>query len=66
MSEAEEAREEAPQAGGNEKGFFSKHGPAIFLAAFVIYLILLVIGVVAEIFDIQPILDWWIWRPPGK
>ncbi|GAB4486099.1 MAG: hypothetical protein OHK006_13380 [Thermodesulfovibrionales bacterium] len=40
--------------------------PKVFLAGFVVYLVLLTIGVVAEVFKIQSILDWWIWKPPGK
>ena len=48
------------------KGFFGKHGAEIGLAVFVIYLILLLIGVTAEIFRIQWILDWWIFQPPQR
>jgi hypothetical protein len=48
------------------KGFFGKYGPTMFLVGFIIYFVLLLIGVIAEIFDIESILDWWIWRPPGK
>lgn len=40
--------------------------PKVFLAGFFVYLVLLIIGVVAEVFKIQSILDWWIWKPPGK
>ncbi len=47
-------------------GLFDKYGPKIFLAGFILYLILLSIGTVAEVFKIQSILDWWIWRPPGR
>jgi hypothetical protein len=47
-------------------GFWDKYGSWLFLGGFTIYLILLIIGVIAEIFDIESILDWWIWRPPGK
>ncbi|MBF0274814.1 MAG: hypothetical protein HQK84_06245 [Nitrospinae bacterium] len=38
----------------------------IFTAVLVIYITLLGIGTIAELFDIESILDWWIWRPPGK
>jgi hypothetical protein len=48
------------------KGFFHKYGPMLFLGGFIVYIILLFIGLIAEIFDIESILDWWIWRPPGK
>jgi hypothetical protein len=41
-------------------------GQKLLWAGLFIYLVLLIIGVIAEIFDIEPILDWWIWRPPGK
>ncbi len=48
------------------EGFFDKYGPKIFLAGFILYLILLSIGTGAEVFKRQSILDWWIWRPPGR
>lgn len=48
------------------KGFFSKHGTEIGLAVLGIYLMLLVAGVIAEIFKIQWILDWWIFQPPQR
>jgi hypothetical protein len=48
------------------KEFITKNGSAIGMAVLICYIILLAIGVVAEIFDIQWILDWWIWSPPGK
>lgn len=47
-------------------GFFRKHGSTIGLVALIGYVILLGIGVTAEVFRIQWILDWWIWSPPGK
>ncbi len=47
-------------------GFWGTYGSRIMLVILVGYLILLGIGVVAEVFKIQSILDWWIWRPPGK
>lgn len=58
--------EETIAAQGGIKGFFQKHGSTIFLVGFIGYFILFLIGVIAEIFKIQSILDWWIWRPPGK
>lgn len=48
------------------KGFFKKHGPEIGLAVLIIYVILLGIGTIAEVFEIQSILDWWIFRSPGR
>jgi len=48
------------------KGFFRKHGATIGLAVLIGYVILLGIGVIAEVFKIQSILDWWIWSPPGR
>jgi hypothetical protein len=48
------------------RGFFRKHGSTIGLVVLVGYVILLGIGVIAEVFKIQWILDWWIWSPPGK
>lgn len=56
------AQEETPKG----TGFFAKYGQHLIIAGLAAYLALLITGVVAEIFDIQPILDWWIWRPPGK
>lgn len=49
-----------------DAGFFSKRWPDIFLALLLIYVILLGIGVFAEVFKVQSILDWWIWRAPGS
>jgi len=59
------AREEGQGAKKNG-GFWDRYGQYIVVALLAGYLALLVTGVVAEIFDIQSILDWWIWRPPGK
>ena len=47
-------------------GFWDRYGQKIMLGGLGAYLVLLLIGVIAELFDIQSILDWWIWRPPGK
>jgi len=49
-----------------EAGFLSKYRDHLIIGGLAAYLILLIIGVVAEVFHIQPILDWWIWSPPGK
>ena len=51
---------------GRIKDFFTQHGPLLGMVVLIGYLILLGIGVFAEVFDIQWILDWWIWSPPGK
>ncbi len=48
------------------RGFFRKHGSTIGLLVLIAYVILLGIGIIAEVFRIQWILDWWIWSPPGK
>jgi len=56
----------APDQPGGIKGFFIKYGSVIAMTAVVGYMVLLGIGVFAEIFKIQWILDWWIWSPPGK
>ncbi len=48
------------------KGFFGRHGAKMILAVLVFYVILLATGTIAEIFHIDSILDWWIWRPVGK
>ncbi|HET6515662.1 MAG TPA: hypothetical protein VFG09_10920 [Thermodesulfovibrionales bacterium] len=48
------------------KSFFDKYGAYMIIIGLVAYVLLLAIGTLAEIFNIQSILDWWIWRPPGK
>ncbi|MGD1074713.1 MAG: hypothetical protein ABR903_01335 [Thermodesulfovibrionales bacterium] len=57
----EAALEKQPAKGGG--GFFEKYGPTLVLTVLVMYVILLGIGTYAEVFKIQSILDWWIWRP---
>lgn len=42
-------------------GFWARYGTGIALGALVLYVILLAIGTVAELFDIQSILDWPIY-----
>jgi hypothetical protein len=64
MAETHEEKQETGQP--DMKGFFGKHGAEIGLAVFLIYVILLILGVTAEIFKIQWILDWWIFQPPGR
>ena len=46
--------------------FWTRHGGNIGLAVLIIYVILLAIGTVAEIFEIDSILNWWLFRPPGR
>ncbi|MGD0886857.1 MAG: hypothetical protein ABSA46_18605 [Thermodesulfovibrionales bacterium] len=57
----EVALEKKPAEGGG--GFCKKYGATIILVVLVMYVILLGIGTFAEVFNIQSILDWWIWRP---
>ena len=53
--------------GEGKKGtFWARHGPTAGVILLVLYTVLLLIGTVAEIFDIEPILEWWIFRPPGR
>ncbi len=64
----EQQTQDAPQQaeGGKPEGFWGKYRDYIILGVLYLWLALLTIGVIAEIFDIQSILDWWIWKPPGK
>ena len=65
MTETHEEQTQGPQPSG-VKVFFKKHGAEIGLAALVIYLVLLAVGVFAEVFKMQWILDWWIFQPPSR
>ncbi|HXX81836.1 MAG TPA: hypothetical protein VEI46_09815 [Thermodesulfovibrionales bacterium] len=47
-------------------GFFDKYGAYLIMGGLIFYVVLLAIGTFAEIFNIQSILDWWIWSPPGR
>lgn len=62
--------EDIESKSNNEEGkadtFWGRNGANIGLAVLVLYVILLMIGTVAEIFNIDSILDWWIFRPPGR
>ena len=67
----QQLKDQCNQSSGAEefsgiRGFFRRHGSTIGLAVLIGYVILLGIGVIAEVFRIQWILDWWIWSPPGK
>jgi hypothetical protein len=69
MEEGTHGTEEIPagESGhSEEQGFFKKHWDVIFIAALFLYLALLITGLIAEIFDIESILHWWIWSPPGS
>jgi len=46
--------------------FWEKHSSDFFVALFLLWVVLLIVGTIAEVFDITWILDWPIWRPPGK
>ena len=60
------AEQDTGEAHSGIKNFFTTHGPTLGMVVLIGYLILLGIGVFAEVFKIQSILDWWIWSPPGK
>ena len=51
---------------GKKDTFWGKHGANIGLVILILYTILLAIGTAAEIFEIDSILNWWIFRPPGR
>ncbi len=51
---------------GREDTFWGKHGANIGLVVLILYTILLAIGTAAEIFEIDSILNWWIFSPPGR
>ncbi len=51
---------------GSEGGLWDKYGQKVIMGVIAAYLLLLFVGVIAELFDIESVLDWWIWRPPGK
>jgi hypothetical protein len=51
---------------GGIRGVLKGHGAQITLAILIGYLILLGIGVTAEVFKIQSILDWWIFKAPSR
>lgn len=74
LEEHTEAQEEERPEGGTPAGsepagirvFFKRHGAEIGLVVLIGYVILLGIGVIAEVFKIQWILDWWIFTPPRR
>lgn len=63
---SEEINQENKDQERTEDTFWSRHGANIGLVVLIIYVILLAIGTAAEIFEIDSILNWWIFRPPGR
>ena len=47
-------------------GTVRRQGSGIGIAILVGYLVLLGIGVIAQVFNIQYVLDWWVFRAPGS
>jgi hypothetical protein len=45
--------------------FWRHYSSWIVVALMVIWVFLLIIGTIAEVFHIEKILSWAIWRPPG-
>lgn len=65
MTNSAESDDRGPQdAGGGavSDSFWGKHRDDIILGLLVVYVILLGIGTVAELFDIRSILSWPIYR----
>ncbi len=58
----------APEAPAQAKtaSFWQKHRAELGLAALVLYVALLALGTIGELFDVQWILDLPLFRPPGK
>lgn len=46
--------------------FWDKHSSEVTLFLMVVWVVLLIVGTIAEIFDIKWVLSWPIWQPPGK
>lgn len=66
MQAVETHKEDTGQGGPLSGGLWDRYGHGVMLGGLAAYLLLLFIGVIAEVFDLQSVLDWWIWRPPGK
>ena len=49
-----------------EQSFFQKNKDKLGLAVFLIYVLLLGLGTIGEIWEIEWILDLPLFRPPGK
>jgi len=50
----------------NDQKFLNKNKEKLGLGALLIYLLLLVLGTIGEIWEIEWILDLPLFRPPGK
>ncbi len=50
------------QALSGIESFWKKHGAGIIMGVLFFYVILLAIGTYADLFKIQSILDWWIFK----
>ncbi len=55
---------ETPQA--EPPSFWNRHKAEIGLAVVVLYVFLLALGTIGELFDVEWILDLPLFRPPGK
>ncbi len=62
----EDVEDKNPEKESRADTFWGRNGANIGLAVLGLYVILLLIGTVAEIFNIDSILNWWIFRPPGR
>lgn len=70
MTESQEAttheQPPAPKKSAGSGSPWQKHKAEIGLAALVLYVLLLALGTVGELFDVDWILDLPLFRPPGK
>ena len=66
METIKPSQETSPGFLGRIKKFSSKHKGQIGLAILIIYIFLLSLGTVGEVWDVEWILDLPIFRPPGK
>jgi hypothetical protein len=62
MSVSKTGKPEGTGARAEAEGFWSKHQSDVLLALLFVYVILLGIGTVAELFHIESILRWPIYR----
>ncbi len=62
MSVSRSGKGEKPGVRAEAAGFWSKHQSDVLLALLFLYVILLGIGTVAELFHIESILRWPIYR----
>ncbi len=66
MTDPEEMSKENTPSVASSPSFWSRHKGEIGLAALLLYVSLLALGTVGELFDIEWILDLPLFRPPGK